>query len=236
MPWAVAAPLIGQGVGMLGSFLGGRGAAKKAEADKAARAAEMKPFLDTQQGVADKGTTQGFKQTKAAAKNLKLPANFWKRILSGDRTAIMEMLGPEVGAIHAQSNAMKNNLAQFAPRGGGLGAAMMDIGNTDAGKIGNLISSVRPRAAEELAEIGSRQGSLGSSLVGMGTGAASSALGALGGSQGREMEQANLNQNRGDSIWGDMGGALGAILASLGKRTGGGATQAGPPASWVNHS
>lgn len=111
--------------------------------------------------------------------------DYWSKLLSGDRTAMAQTLGPEVQQIsQGQQNAL-TNVSQFTPRSGARATTMAQLPFQQARDVGNLYASVRPAAAQNLGNLGVGTGQLATGAYGAATGAGSS-----GGSLYTQMLQA----------------------------------------------
>ena len=80
--------------------------------------------------------------------------DYWGKILSGNRAAMMEGLAPEVKTIQGQyANVAKAN-TMLAPRGGGRAAVAAEAPYSMASAIQTLLQGVRPQAAGAMSQIG----------------------------------------------------------------------------------
>jgi hypothetical protein len=123
------------------------------------------------------------------------PENFWKTILSGNPTAIMQLMGPSITASNANYDAATNQVNTQMARGGGQVSADANIATQKAGAINNLIQSAQPQAAEQLTNLASlfsqtAIGETGEAISGYG----SSAQASLGQEQVNLQQQQMLNQ------------------------------------------
>ena len=89
--------------------------------------------------------------------NVGSATDYWGKILSGNRAAMMEGLAPEVKSIQGQyANVAKAN-TMLAPRGGGRAAVAAEAPYSMASAIQQLLQSVRPQAADAMSQIGLQQ-------------------------------------------------------------------------------
>jgi hypothetical protein len=91
--------------------------------------------------------------------------DYWSKLLSGEGGAAASALAPEIRRIGAGYDQTKRNLSQFAPSGGGRSATLGELPFQRNADINNLFSSLRPVAAQNMANIGSQTGQLGSGLT-----------------------------------------------------------------------
>jgi len=137
--------------------------------------------------------------------------DYWSKILSGNPSAIMSVMSPEVQAAQAQYKGAQTQANMFAPRGGGRSSMMAQLPMQQAGTIGNIIAQARPAAAGNLAQTGLGMGGLGANLLNM----------TMQGQMGRRGQN-----NQQDALWQaplmnlatDIGGA--AAGGGLGKAFG----------------
>lgn len=92
--------------------------------------------------------------------------NYWQTLLSGDRTAMSQALGPEIQQYsQGQQNAL-TNMSQFAPRSGARATMIGEMPFQSAQTIGNMFASLRPQAAQQVGALGSTLGSMATSAYG----------------------------------------------------------------------
>ena len=102
--------------------------------------------------------------------------NYWSSILAGGPQGT-EALSPEIQRIGAGYNAAQNQINQFAPRGGGRASALGQLPLQRSADVSNLFATMRPMAAQQLSQIGSATGGLGTALTGQIGGLAGSLAG-----------------------------------------------------------
>lgn len=103
-------------------------------------------------------------QTEGAG-NLSTAADFFKTLLSGDRSKIGTILAPEIGTIQNQASQNLNTLSQFGNRSGGTNAAVNASTSTGSAEIQKLISTLLGQSGQELGALGSTQEGLGLSAA-----------------------------------------------------------------------
>lgn len=136
-------------------------------------------------------------------KNLSQATDYYSRILSGNRAAIMEGLSPEIQAILGQYKGAARGAAQFAPRGGGRAQGLQQLQYQPLQAIQNLIAGVRPQAADAMQKIGGNQLALFQALL------QNAMQGSLG-MRGQDLEETGQNKQLASSLGkalGDLGGA-----------------------------
>lgn len=177
-------------------------------------------------GVAGTAGDRATKSFKFFTKSAKPAMEYWNTLLSGDRTAIGQLLGPEISNI---SNNYKNAKMSLwnSPRGGGKASAVNELGAQEAQQIGDLYSKARPMAAQHLEGLAGMFGNLSLGEQGIG-------LNALSGQSrnlfGLNDEQEQVRQRQAQA-WAGLGSGIGGIAGSLftgglgggkGKPSGGG--------------
>jgi len=147
MPWIPAA--IQAGMSIYGAIKGNSEKNKMmARADKLDQAGqEIKPFA-----------TSFMDQSKSA---LGTASNFWTPIAQGDRTKATSILAPDISRINEQADAAQQ--ASAGTRTGAGAAFNASLLYKKLGQLQSIFSALRPQAATQLADIGSRTGQLGMS-------------------------------------------------------------------------
>lgn len=147
------------------------GATKKSEGNLANVFNYALPTAQSQQaaGTADTGAA----------------SNYWKGILSGNRSALMASAAPEINAVNASADASRKEAAATGTaRGGGVNAANRTAGDNTTAQITNALFAQRPEAAKGAAGVGATELSDASNKLGLGTQATSAA-----GNQALQQEQ-----------------------------------------------
>lgn len=105
------------------------------------------------------GAGEGKKNTGAAG-------DYWQSILSGDQKKIAQAIAPNTAVIQGQAQQRKNQLAEFGNRSGGTNASSQMI-DTEADKaVQDLINTLIPQAATNLANLGTQELSIGENAAG----------------------------------------------------------------------
>lgn len=120
-------------------------------------------------------------QTEAKAlEDVGPSSDYYKKLLSGNRTATLQAVAPTVNAANAQEDAAKRGLATSGTaRGGGSTSAVESMDTAKQATIDNAITATKPTAAEgELgvakteAGVGATQLTAAMNLLGLGSNAA----------------------------------------------------------------
>lgn len=187
--------------------------------------AQIRQITDQQRGIATDADARGdkaFKWFKQAANPAK---DFWTSILDGDRTKIMEVLGPEVSMIKDTYAGEREANAALTPRSGIRASGYSDSADKEAGQIGDLILKARPSAAEELMNLAQLFNTAS-------TGQTQLALGGLNSSSQNFFDLNRQEQAAREAraqLWGGIGAGAGSLAGSLFfGGLGGGAAKAKP--------
>lgn len=129
---------------------------------------------------------------------------FFQTILGGSRADTQKLLGPQTQTILDQYDNAAKTASNLGPRGGGRTEV---LGEADTGKVGaygKLLNGVLPSAASGLADVGSKESSIGLGQTGQENQVGTSALG---------VQQKSAEVNAGG--FASLGQGLGGILATL---------------------
>ena len=159
-------------------------------------------------------------QFKAGKKNLAAGTHafgdaqdFWGTILGGDRDAITQLMAPQISQVGDQYAAARNNVNEFAPRGGGKSAILAELPTKQAHDIGSFFLNARPAAADAMERLGAERNAAG---MGEFAGAQSGPMGILQSILSHSLGQQQLDlQKRGQTlgIAGGLGETLGNVLS-----------------------
>jgi len=198
-----AIPAIIGAAGTIGGALIGR---KKSGEEKAGLAATTgRAEVETQAG--EWGLGEAKRLLPKGEESIEQALSYYLPLLSGDRQAMMEAMGPEVNQIVSQYDTGRRAAAEFTPRGGGRTTALAELPFRKAGAITSLLQGARPGAAKAVSDIGFGVGDLASRLLPGSTGAGAQLLGyAL--------------QRRGQDIpaWEKMGTSIGSLIYDIWKK------------------
>ena len=208
-------------VGLGGSLIGGisgKGAAKKQQQLTQQLMQMLQPLIQVatqgkqaalQTGTALANKSQGYLDTGTGGLTGILK-NFWGPLLSGNRSAIDQFLSPERRAINQGYQSTLEDVARFAPRGGGRVASTVKANVQRQGQLSDLVFGARRQAAEGGAGVSNQLAGLG--LSGVGTG------GQLQGGQDTGSLFSLLNNQMG--LTASAGQSAAAGLGNIGKQLG----------------
>ena len=108
----------------------------------------------------------GISNFQGASDTLSQPRNYFQSILNGDRANTTQTLAPQIAQIQQMLNQRLAAGSTLNARGGGRASSLFDAPSTATTAINNLYDTARPAAATALSDIATRQGALGSSLLG----------------------------------------------------------------------
>lgn len=135
MPVAPIAGAVAGGLGAASSAMGGKKAAKKADA-----AAQQQ--LQLQSGMYGKANEQ-----------LGPASNYWQALLKGGQAAV-QATGPIASQIGQLGQGARRSIQAFTPRGGEQNLAIASSYNDQANQIARLYAGMQPMAAQGLEQIG----------------------------------------------------------------------------------
>lgn len=166
-------PLIGAAIAGGGSLLGGLLGGRQSSQEKALEAQEA--------SNAATGGKFGSEFLTSAQGNLNSAQNFWQSILNGNQGSTATALAPTINNINSQSAAAEKSALEFTPRGGGQSEIAASIPYQRANAVTGAITNLAAQAPNELAQIGTAEGSLGTSALSGSTASSASALNFLQG-------------------------------------------------------
>lgn len=174
-------------------------------------------LLNQQAQNAQYATDQGKPLLNQSSQLYGKAIDYYSPLLSGDRTATFNALAPERAQLNNDYNQNLKSL-QFAPRGGGRGAAMQDLGAQQQAQMSNLLFQQRPQAAQALTSIGGQIGAQGANLLSAGAGANASTINSLTGLQNLALNQNAQGFNQSSQIGASIFQILSnpALLKALG--------------------
>lgn len=195
--------------------------------EEKARSADTQATGQQIKGIATGAENKGNKSFKWFKQAATPAAEYWKSILSGDRSAIEEFLGPELSGITDAFEGQRASLSEFSPRGGARASTFANLASDEASAKGDAILRARPQAAESLAGLaglfsGTSQGFTGQALSGLGS---SAQIGF-----GLNQEQEQIRQRKAQ-MFAALGEAVGSIVGGI--ATGGISTGAKAASSGV---
>lgn len=227
---AFLAPLLALGGSLAGGGLLGKLFGGETKEQKAAREAQTR-LQQTQQAALTQGIGTATDLTPRATSLLDLsgaafaPAtDFWSRILAGSPSEAATLLAPEAKAISSSYSAAGKEASMLMPRGGYRSMTLANLPFAKASKIGDLFASLRPTAATNLADIGTKQGALGSSLIdsimrmlgGAGGGAGATGTSLLSNAMGTSQQQYGAGKDIGNLLYQVLGPLFTKLLGGKG--------------------
>jgi hypothetical protein len=188
---APAMPFIKAGAGLLGGLLGGHKANATQQEDSARLSEGVGDLrnvfnfaMPTGQNLTKTatGTTAGGLDTARTGTNIQTdPLNYYKTILSGNRTANLQQFAPETNALQQQDAAARRQQASLGTaRGGGVAGQNEEAKTREMAAIDNGIFAQRPQAAQAVNQIGQGVTSTGLSEAQLGNQQLNEALNYLG--------------------------------------------------------
>lgn len=117
------------------------------------------PLSQQQTGSGQPNQSQGVGDITGAG-------DFWKSILSGNRTATAAAEAPATNAAVDQADAAKRQEASMGTaRGGGTGAGNQQVESQTRATVNNDFFNARPAAAQQLEQTGVAQSGIGSAQI-----------------------------------------------------------------------
>jgi hypothetical protein len=157
---------------------------------------------------------QGGSLFNMGAPLLQAASGYWQKLLSGDKTAMLEATQPERTAINEEALGADRAIEAGPLRGGTRDYARAELNRTKFSKLGDLIPTARRAAAGEAA-------STGLSAAGAGAQATNSSGGLFSSLYGEQERAREFNTQRGDSLGSGLGTTLANLLAGLVKGSAG---------------
>lgn len=231
MPLGAALPfIIGAGGGIASSVISSR-AAKSAQ-----QSAQNDPLAIAQRQAIEQQSMYG-KEMGDFARVL-MPkyiegtdylANYWRSVLDPNNSEALKAIAPTVQARRGQTQSLLRNL-DFAPRGGGYGAALTDIYSSESRDILNALSGERTNARTNLAALYGDEGSRATNLFSSAAGTTSNAASLLGAMADRSQAAAEQARARAGNTVAGLADALSPLIYSiLFKKDKAGTTGRTPP-------
>src|SRR5688572_27763641 len=207
-------PLIGVGLGALGSIGGGGGKQDKTmQQQMLAQQQQLLGAIGTQQkmsqGLIDKGSPLVDQGAGFANDSL----GFFKQLLSGGSKSSQVLAGPISDLRSASSNALQN-VSKFAPRSA-MAGSFVDRTNQLGSSIARLRSDSMFGAAQNLLSGGSSLLGAGSNLMTGGVNANSSVMQALLGMRGQDISRDVANRQMSSQNMSGLGEGIGSLLGIL---------------------
>jgi len=187
----------------MGGFLGigGSGAQHNRNINLAA-AGNLNNVFNYAMPLGENLASTGQQTTAAGVGDINQSLGYWSKLLSGSRPAMQAAIAPETNAVLSGADAQRRQQAAMGTaRGGGTAGANQQEADKTKATIDNALFGVRPEAARQVGELGTK-------VAGIGTAETADALNALG--LGEDVEKTL-------STFGQKGGGGGSSPASLGS-------------------
>lgn len=134
---------------------------------------------------------RGQQTQETALEELGAPADYYRKLLTGNRTAALSAVAPVTNAAASQTDAQKRQLADFGTaRGGGTAATGQELDTAKMSSVDNAINAARAGAAPGATAVAGATGGVGSSqlsaalnMLGLGESSAASLAGLAGASR-----------------------------------------------------
>jgi hypothetical protein len=168
---------------------------------------QQKDLTSAQTDTAKFGLGEAKKNLPQAATDIGQVGNFFQALMSGDRKTILNTLAPEVDTLTSQYDTGRKTAEEFAPRGGGRGAALEELPFRKAGEINKLVQGAQTTGASGLTSVASLFSNLGLGELSGGNTAANSAF--------TNIQTAKENQQQQQAAAGQAVGSLIALLVGL---------------------
>ena len=139
---------------------------------------------------------------------LQAASNYWQKLLTGDRNALLEATAPERLSIERNFEGVDRGIKYGPLRGGARDMAQAEADRVKAGQIGSLVPAARAQAAAGGAQ-------LGLSAAGAGVNANSAASQLFTTLYGTQERTRQYEQERSDRRSDALGGEIGSILTDL---------------------
>jgi hypothetical protein len=198
-------PLIGGGLGLLGSMGGGGG--KKGKVDPMQE--QYMRLLSAQEGRATEAFGMGKPLVASGTDAMKAPMELWKNILMGGGEANRALAGP-ISDISTGYNQARSNTARFAPSGSAA-SAFADQGRMMARDMSRLKSDLLMGSADRLAGAGQGLITQGTGLMGVSQSGTNSALNAILGDRNLQAQRDLVSAQK----WSGLGQGIGSLLGTL---------------------
>lgn len=188
---------------------------------------QVQGITQSQQDLASTSSGRSDKAFKWFKETAKPAKDFWTSILEGDRSKIMETLGPEISTIKDTYAGERNSNTSLTPRSGMRASGYSDSADKEAGQIGDTVLKARPTAAQQLMSLAELFGSTSMGETSQALGAYNNASSNLFGLNNEAMQ----NRQTQAQFWGGLGQSAGGIAGQflLPRLSGGGSGGGGIP-------
>ena len=108
----------------------------------------------------------GLNAQQAGLQQLAAPANYYQKLLTGNRAAAMSAVAPTVNAINSQTDAQARQASTMGTaRGGGVNAGNQQVDTAKQGAVENAITGAREGAASGATGVAGATAGIGSSIA-----------------------------------------------------------------------
>ncbi len=104
------------------------------------------------------------------AQTFQQPLDYWSAILSGDKKAQGNAIGPYASSVGQQFDTANRAASTMLPRGGYRSTIQAELPTQKAGMISQALLGLQPQAAQQIQGIAGQLGQLGLGLGGLGLG------------------------------------------------------------------
>jgi len=154
--------------GLLGSFLSGRHSSAKTDRGN------FLGGIQNLENVFNYAMPTATGELKSGTEKLDTAGNYYQKLLSGNRQAVLGAVAPETASVTARADAERRQLnASGTARGGGTAALNQTAKDRTMAQVDQLLFGVRPEAAKGVADVGRTEASIGTNLLGQAIGAES---------------------------------------------------------------
>jgi len=222
---APALPWIAKGGAALGGALLGR----KAQSSAMKRSPEeMVGLTGAQQGAAGLGKTGGTllktgqSTVQSGLNTLQQPANYWSRLLGGNRASMAQATAGARGSITDIYRGAERGLERSNVRGAQRDVASGELNRQRAGQIAGLTTGVQPAAAQSLADIGGQISGIGLSTTATGGELAGKSADIFQNLLGQGYQNRRYGREEGEKASKSIGSFIFDMLSGIGGKKGGG--------------
>lgn len=151
--------------------------------------------------------------------DLGAPLDMWKKILTGDKTAVTASMAPEINTILGQYDTAFKTQNELNPRGGGTTAFNQNLQYKKIGDILNTLLGARKEAAGQVASlagqeasVGGEEASIGSVLGQIGAGETSASIQDLSLAAGTATDRIKQQTEQQKALGEGLGSMVGQLL------------------------
>ena len=135
----------------MASLFGGK--TKREKAQEQTFNTQFQPLIQQQAGASKSALDFALPTLKQGTDTLQGPISYFKTLAGGDRTAISQLLGPQLDAISQRDAQQRQNFSQFAPRGSTMSNRLGELDQGTMSDLNRLFLSARPEAQNHLMDI-----------------------------------------------------------------------------------